>query len=408
MEIQELKNKLNLVFDNWNDGIPNPNGDNIFPEYFLTKADFISGTYDVDIQNCKIEDVLKNKNIKFFYLVEHKECSIRCVLSEKSVISKEIIDLVNNTNNLNIFFISSHESYNDEDFVCLKKFIIDNNIDQNKVYVVNNNALTEVQVNKNDLKINYHSNIHIPTWYSNSIKNLETNFKENKNGKFFICLNNMRKLHRHVILSLLKNLNIINDVNWSFGKEADDNKSVNINEFKKLISDEKLNLLKDDIDYFYDVKHKTPDFEITEESTFYVNDIPELKNDQENSYINIVTESIFLEEDVVQITEKSLKPFLYYQIPIFCATHNHVDVLRKKYDFDMFDDIVNHDYDNIKDNKERMDKIIIQIQTLNGRQSEIKKMYPLLKERMEKNKIKLLDIVKIKDDNLFYKKITNG
>ena len=58
-----------------------------------------------------------------------------------------------------------------------------------------------------------------------------------------------------------------------------------------------------------------------------------------NSYVNIVTETDF-SDDVIHITEKSLKPFYYYQLPIFVAPHNHLSELRKIYGFDMFDDII--------------------------------------------------------------------
>ena len=43
-------------------------------------------------------------------------------------------------------------------------------------------------------------------------------------------------------------------------------------------------------------------------------------------------------------TEKSAKPFLMGQIPLFIASPGYVEQLRKL-GFDLFDDIINHDYD---------------------------------------------------------------
>jgi hypothetical protein len=408
MEIQESRNKLNLVFDDWNQDVPKPNGSKIFPECSLSRADFISDTYDISVEYFKPEDVFRNDKTKFFYLVEHLSCSLNCLLMDKKVITEKIVDMVKKNDNLNLLFISSHESYQNKDFLYLKKFIRDNNIPDEKIYIINNNALNQIQIEKKNLKINYLSTMHVPMWYSTSVRNLETNFIKNKEGKFFICLNNMRKIHRHLLLSFLKKYDLIKNVNWSFGDDEDEhNKFAQFEDIKRFLDDETTLLLKEEIEYFYSIKEKKPDFEGIRDVPLYVH-IPEIKKDQENSYVNIVSESNFFEEDLIHISEKSMKPFLYYQIPLFCASYLHVDVLRKKYGFDMFDDIVNHDYDYEKDNIKRMKKIIEQIIDLNNKKDEIIKIYPSLKERMENNKIKLLEISNMKDDSLFYKKITNG
>ena len=407
MEIQESRSKLNLVFDEWDENKPIPNGNKIFPEYSLSTADFISDTYDIDVEYYKLDDVVKNNNVKFFYLIEHRLCSLSCLLSDKKVITDKIVDVVKNTN-LNLIFISSHESYQNIDFLYLKKFIRENGIPDEKIYIINNNALNQKQIEKINLKINYLSTMHVPMWYSSSVRNHETNFIENKEGKFFICLNNMRKIHRHLLLSFLKKYDVLKNVNWSFGDDEDiQNKFAQFEDIKRILDDETTSLLNQEIEYFYSIKEKKPDFEDTRDVPLYVY-IPEVKKDQENSYVNIVSESNFFEEDLIHISEKSCKPFLYYQIPLFCASYLHVDVLRKKYDFDMFDDIVNHDYDYEKNNIKRMKKIVEQIIELNNKKEEIIKIYPSLKERMENNKIKLLKISEMNEDSLFYKKITNG
>lgn len=64
-----------------------------------------------------------------------------------------------------------------------------------------------------------------------------------------------------------------------------------------------------------------------------------------DSYINLVSESEGSNPLGIFITEKSVKPFIYQQVPIFLGTTGLVKHLRQ-YGFDLFDDIVDHSYDN--------------------------------------------------------------
>lgn len=405
MEIQELRKVLNLVFDDWEDGFPQPNGGKIFSQHHLGIGKHISETYNLDVKYFKLEDIKKEPNKKFFYIIEHTSIKLDSILSPKMIISDVILKLFHECKNLNILFLDGHESYLNQDFLTIKNVIEKNKIDEKRFYVINNNHLTEKQVKKNHLNIKYHANILIPIGYVCSVqnKNIITNFVTNKIGKFFICLNNMKKIHRLILLSNLKKLKIIDDVNWSYRDGNADFICDYYHNFKNILNEDNFNYLKNDILFFNNIKLKNADFEKDIPDLPYIGHISEIVKDQENSYINIVSESLFLEEDVVQITEKSLKPFFYYQIPIFCATHHHVKSLKTKYDFDLFSDIVNHDYDDEFDNVKRMTKLILEIKRLDNNKEEIKKIYPLLKERMELNKIKLFNILKNKDDENFIK-----
>jgi hypothetical protein len=325
------------------------------------------------------------------------------------IISEVVLKHFREFNNLNILFLDGHESYLNSDFSMIKTVIERNKIDEKRFYIINNNHLTEKQIKKNNLDINYHANILIPLGYVCSIqnKNIISNFTINKSGKFFICLNNMKKIHRLVLLSNLKKLEIIDDVNWSYRDGNNNFVGNNYNDFVNILSENDFNYLKDDILFFKTVELKNADFEHDVTNLPFIGHISEIVKDQENSYINIVSESLFLEEDVVQITEKSLKPFFYYQIPIFCATRGHVKSLKEKYDFDLFSDIVNHDYDDEYDNLKRMKKLTLEIKRLNSQKENIKKIYPSLEERMKLNKIKIFNILKNKDDENFIKNMCN-
>jgi hypothetical protein len=405
MGIQELTKELNLVFDDWDNEVPLPNGNKIFPQYNLGIGKHISETYNLDVKYFKLEDIKKEPNKKFFYIIEHTSIKLDSILSPEMIISDVILKLFHECKNLNILFLDGHESYLNQDFLMIKNVIEKNKIDEKRFYVINNNHLTEKQVKKNSLNIKYHSNILIPIGYVCSVqeKKIVTNFITSKVGKFFICLNNMKKLHRIILLSNLKKLEIIDDVNWSYRDGLNNITSENYENFKCILNEDDASNLKNEILYFNNIELKHADFEKDISNLPYIGYISEIVKDQENSYVNIVSESLFLEEDTVQITEKSLKPFFYYQLPIFCATHHHVKSIKEKYDFDLFSDIINHDYDDEFDNIKRMKKLMLEIKRLNNNKEEIKKIYPSLKERMELNKIKLFNILKNNDDKNFIK-----
>ena len=124
-------------------------------------------------------------------------------------------------------------------------------------------------------------------------------------------------------------------------------------------------------------------------------------------YINIITESNFENiEDVVHPTEKSFRPFFYYQIPIFVSSPNHVKYIREKYKFDMFDDLIDHSYDEVTNDKERFDLVMSEINKLNKNDYMFYYQYfRKNKHRFEKNKKILLENFKenrILDLNYFW------
>ena len=63
------------------------------------------------------------------------------------------------------------------------------------------------------------------------------------------------------------------------------------------------------------------------------------------------------------LTEKTFKCFDLYQIPIWFAVPGTVAQVRKL-GFDLFDDIIDHSYDNIIDESERINSIVAQVKNL--------------------------------------------
>jgi hypothetical protein len=63
------------------------------------------------------------------------------------------------------------------------------------------------------------------------------------------------------------------------------------------------------------------------------------------------------------LTEKTNKAFFWKQIPIFLAPPGYVSIIRNL-GFDVFDDVVNHDYDTILDGYARMNAVVNEIERL--------------------------------------------
>jgi hypothetical protein len=134
--------------------------------------------------------------------------------------------------------------------------------------------------------------------------------------------------------------------------------------------------------------------------------IPEKPVTFENSYVNIVTESSFIDsESVVHITEKSFRPFYFYQLPIFVSSHNHVKYLKEIYGFDMFEDVINHSYDDVVDDRNRLFEIMKEIKRLDENKEKIKEFYKKNYDRFEKNKNIIFNILKNADDYKFFRSL---
>jgi len=63
------------------------------------------------------------------------------------------------------------------------------------------------------------------------------------------------------------------------------------------------------------------------------------------SLVSIIHETNDNQHTGIFLTEKSFKVFAWHQLPIFVATPGHIDTVRRL-GFDVFDDIIDHSYDN--------------------------------------------------------------
>ena len=81
-----------------------------------------------------------------------------------------------------------------------------------------------------------------------------------------------------------------------------------------------------------------------------------LRNLYENTCVEIVMETTFLNNGIF-VSEKYLNSIYGYNFPILISNCGTVDYLRKN-GFDMFDDIIDHSYDSIKDPLHRISTAI--------------------------------------------------
>ena len=445
-----VERKLNLVYDDWDEesGRPRPNGNKIYGNEFWNGQNLITNYINVGpafefyqdqfpepsdrfrMVTCRLEEVKNNPNEKYYYVIDHANSNlcralscgpvdnwetIQAVIDRKPPIGDEVMEYLRNQDNFFLMMLTAHEPEGEQSFQCLKDFIDKHSIPQKKIFIVNNNSKLNELKHKHELDINVHSIKFIPNSSNLTLSRIQSVFNENKEGKFFLCHNKSPKPHRYAILVLLKNQNILEDVNWSLvsGFKFKDELF-----FCHLFTKEDTQKYNEEIEFFTSIDVKKSEYEL-QEKWFNTNSteinveglphwmrIPEKSVTFENSYVNIVTESSFIDsESVVHITEKSFRPFYFYQLPIFVASHHHVKHLKEIYGFDMFEDILDHSYDNVVNDRERLFQIFEEIKRLNEDKEKIKEFYRKNYDRFEKNKNIIFDILKNTDDYKFFRSL---
>jgi hypothetical protein len=445
-----VERKLNLVYDDWDEesGRPRPNGNKIYGNEFWNGQNLITNYINVGpafefyqdqfpepsdrfkIVTCRLEEVKNNPNEKYYYVIDHANSNlcralscgpvdnwekIQAVIDRKPPIGDEVMEYLRNQDNFFLMMLTAHEPEGEQSFQCLKDFIDKHSIPPKKIFIVNNNSKLNELKHKHELDINVHSIKFIPNSSNLTLSRIQSVFNENKEGKFFLCHNKSPKPHRYAILVLLKNQNILEDVNWSLvsGFKFKDELF-----FCHLFTKEDTQKYNEEIEFFTSIDVKKSEYEL-QEKWFNPNSteinveglphwmrIPEKPVTFENSYVNIVTESSFIDsESVVHITEKSFRPFYFYQLPIFVSSHNHVKYLKEIYGFDMFEDVINHSYDDVVDDRDRLFEVMKEIKRLDENKEKIKEFYKKNYDRFEKNKNIIFNILKNSDDYKFFRSL---
>jgi hypothetical protein len=428
--MEENKKVLNIVYDDWDKETDTPyanclryynNGWHFWmgeglPDHWINHqwVDPIKHPNKYIINKCKLNDVVESPNQNYYYVIGHAHSSITDMFRIKPPLSQEIIGYLKNYKNFFVMFRTEHESDNETSFVALLNFISQQSINPKQIYVVNNNDKLDEYKKKHNTNVNVHKTEFLASSSTIVLNNLENSkFNPTKEGKFFMCFNKTPKRHRLSLLLLLKKNNLLNDINWSF---VPDYSTIFTNDFfERTIDSDNLKYLTNEIDYFNKLKIKVSDYEEDkgwfsegkppnlEGLPHYMRSVPEFSFNYENSYVNITTESMYDDLDnVIHITEKSFKPFYHYQFPIILATQGHVKMMKEKYGFDFFDDVIDHSYDDEPNQKNRLIKFVTEIIRLTNRKKEMIEFYKNNQERFENNKKIVMKNLDNDSDFLFF------
>ena len=376
---------LNLVFDKWEG---NKYLTNLSPhEHIYDKLPYhVRRAKNVDIRFCKMSDINDEEN--FYYIISYKQHLYEIITKDDNFFLNDVVvDAIRNKN-LKVLLLCEHEVNNNEfkTLRALKNEIEKVGLKEELFYYVNNNYLLDEYVKELNTKINVHTIKFLFEYLVGSMRKFNFSFEPKK--KFlFTCMNKTGKEHRVLTLAYLKKFGLLEDTDWSFIDKENRTERMWFNYINPKIKN-----LSVDINYIKNINGKLSEYEkndgwlekLTSDTFNPANTIQPLTF--LNSYINIVTESMFYHGREVHISEKSYRPFYFYQLPIFVASYRHVEFIKKTYNFDFFDDLINHSYDNILDNDERFFAVMEEIKRLHTIKDEVVEYYIKNEHRFKKNR----------------------
>jgi len=382
---------LNLVFDEWQGGIPLPNFTRLNTKSVkkFELPNILFQNKEININVCKLDDV--NEFVNYYYVIKHLVSHNHFIDNLNLGLPKLVLECIK-YKGLKVIFLNENESYDNIQRTInkIESFVKSNNLNASNFYLLNNNSsLHTIESEINLFKTEFLLETLIGEAYSsfNSIK-LDKKFT-------FLLHNRHPRPHRLGLLTLLDADGLLDSdlIDWSFtfknNTPFNDTAQTNnflINQFKQTslldLSDDTLN------DSFKRIC-------ICKKSSYYESNNhfklsldcfgKEPYKSYEEAYINIVTETYFNETDI-HISEKSFKPFYLNQLPIFLAKVNHVKTLKKEYGLDVFDDLIDHSYDNEIDNLKRLYMVYNEIKRLSEMSDVVKQYYLDNTDRILNNK----------------------
>ena len=188
----------------------------------------------------------------------------------------------------------------------------------------------------------------------------------------FLCLNNLDKSHRFAMIQTLHKKNFIKRTLWSYRQPVSPYSKQNV-----------VNICPElqDVEPLFDAPHfiDQPEGEFNQEKNLQA-----LYND---ALISIVTETDFLYDNTQFATEKSWNSIFYGTIPIVLSCKGTVDVMRE-HGIDVYDDLIDHSYDEEPDAIKRYDKVVACIDQAVGWRN-YGQMMSLIAKRQIRNQILL-------------------
>jgi len=233
------------------------------------------------------------------------------------------------------------------------------------------------------------------TYRHDEYKEIEPVTKKEFSGKHVVCLNRIMRMHRIVLLSYLyangynkdihlsalqlpkkNNSSLMNLVDWQFTPDVYDIRDECIRGY---------DLLCKDIDNLIDTEpYKISDN--TESVLDYCN-TKNFENNLRKIYLNTAVEIV--NESTYSLptgfaTEKYLHTIYGFNFPIIVSNKGMVKYLRD-FGFDMFDDVIDHSYDDIENNLLRLQQAIeLNKEIITNKEFAIEQWHKN-KDRFEKN-----------------------
>lgn len=185
--------------------------------------------------------------------------------------------------------------------------------------------------------------------YLEDMKKPEYNHRETIPQKHFLCLMRRVKVDRALFFNQMV------EFSWFRNKKVIDISLGSVGDPGEHDMGPHKNLLKDGVMRMLPIAWDTYPVDDDAQHQF-------LRTSNINQLVNVVVETFIITNqfhyDGLFITEKSVKPFFYYQMPLFVAQKGIVKQIRKL-GYDVFDDYFeNHYYDDIDDNFVRMNEVL--------------------------------------------------
>jgi hypothetical protein len=417
---------LNIVYDKWSQdfGVYFPN---LYEEPNKRRYRIVIGFFRFykmfsDIKNCTLDEVFDNPNENYYYFIngdnmsDHFSKSLLGNDFKTLPLPSKVKECFLECPNFNIVLLNEHE-YETKNFISLIDTICKNeNLDSKRIYIWNNNSKLNQYKEELNTDLNVYSLDFLVKFICDHMVQFgEPRFTPDKTGNFFMCHNRSPKPHRYGLLALMMKNNILSEVDWSLVYGWYRKKQLNFNPdysfYSPIFTKEECDMLKLEIDTLNDIDIKKSNFEnekgwFDDTSNHAQVDWKNIYENRtfESSYVNIVTESCY-DRPEIHITEKSMKPFYFYQLPIFLSSYNHVKMLKDRFGFDLFDDIINHDYDNEPDDKKRFIMVFNEILRLLKNKEQVIEFYKNNEDRFIKNRDKIIDIDNSKRDEIYFKSL---
>jgi hypothetical protein len=417
------KKTFNIVYDRWSDDNSTYYA-NLYPAnkpYYRYRIQVgLFRFYDLfnEIRNCNIQEVYENSNENYYYFI-NGDSMVHHFKEEDDIPLNDVVrKCFNDCSNFNIILLNEHE-YEPEVFITFMENLSKiKNYDPKRLYILNNNSKLDLYKEKHNVKIQLFYLDFLMKFISRHLVEFdEPKFIEDKKGDFFLCHNRSPKQHRYALLCLLKRNNLLNEIDWSllmgWYHRKENRHEDPYSYFHEIFDRNEIDYYMDEINFFNSIEIKKSKYEedkawfddTSDTADIFWNRVYEQKS-YENSYVNIVTESAYFPNEI-HITEKSLKPFYFFQFPLFLSTYNHIKYLKERFEFDVFDDIIDHSYDNEPDNKKRLKMVFSEITRLNNKKEELMSFYVKNKQRFINNKNKVINISNSNRDSDFFMSLIN-